>query len=156
AGLAHPVYAQVRGSEWTQGDLILQSFWKQCFDLLPYGLLLTGGGALFDSQPRRMVLWFVAAFLTYLFCGQQYQRAAHLSRQAITVGELRDRIFDLAESAKVKMREVYLLTVGNGRLANAFAMHNNAILLTGYLLENMSKGEIDAIVGHELIHLKKE
>ena len=78
-----------------------------------------------------------------------------MTPNALTVGELRDRIFALAGQAGVKVQQVYVLPAGKGRLANAFAMRGNNVLITDYLLEHLSKREIDAIMAHELAHLKR-
>src|SRR5579871_1111273 len=122
SGLAHPIYARIRGMEWTRGDLITQTFWRLAYRLLPLGLLLTALGAGIDQEPRRAVLWIVVAFLSWQFCAQQYLRTSQLTLLAITFGELRDHIFRLAAKANVKIQQVYLLPAGKGRLANAYAM----------------------------------
>ena len=76
--------------------------------------------------------------------------------QALTSGDLRDRAFAIARKAGAKLNQVYVLPTERIRMANAFAHLGNNIYLTDYLLKNLSKREVDAIIGHEVVHLQKK
>jgi Zn-dependent protease with chaperone function len=73
---------------------------------------------------------------------------------ALIAPELRQRIFDLAAGAKVRLRGVFVLPDTGRHIANAFAVSNNTIRLSEYLLRRLSRKEVDAIAAHELGHLK--
>ncbi len=154
AAISFPVIARVRGVTWTRADIVMQTFWSIALLLVPLLFSMIGFGALLDSEPRRGVAWLFAAMVGLRLCHAQLRRTTQLSPEAVTTGELRDRIFGLAEKAGVKLNQIYLFAAGKGKLANAFAMSNNNVIVTDYLLEHMSKREIDAIMGHELARLK--
>jgi Zn-dependent protease with chaperone function len=73
---------------------------------------------------------------------------------AVTSGELRDRIVALAARAGVKLRQLYVVPYAKVRMANAFAMQGRSVILTDYLLSNLDRDEVDAVMSHELAHLK--
>jgi Zn-dependent protease with chaperone function len=153
--LSQPVFARVRGSEWTRGELARQSGWKLAAGLLPLLFLLAGANQFLENEPRRGVIYFAAAIVTRILCALQGQKVLGMGLSALTFGELRDRIFALGEKAGVKIQQIYVLPSGKGRMANAFAMQGNNVLLTDYLLEHLSKREVDAIAAHELAHLRR-
>ncbi|MBD0314937.1 MAG: hypothetical protein ICV86_19485, partial [Microcoleus sp. T3-bin5] len=126
--LSHPVFAKVRGVDWTRGDLIRQAAFSQCSTFLPLMLLIDGITAL-GEDGRLGVACFAAAFVSRVLFAGLLRDAQNMTPHALTVGELRDRIFDLAEKAGVKLQQVYLLPAGKGQLANAFASSGNIIML---------------------------
>ena len=69
-------------------------------------------------------------------------------------GELRDRVFELAKQAGVDLRQLFIMPTGKDRMANAFAVGKQDVMITDYLIQKLSKREVDAIIGHELSHLK--
>jgi hypothetical protein len=153
--LSHPVYARVRGMEWTRGDLVRQSSWGLGAALLPALLMLAGMDAAINGDPRVGVFCFALALLSGVALRAGGSQVLGMTPAALTTGELRDRIFALAEKAGVKVQQVYLLPAVKGRMANAFAMQGNNVLLTDYLLQHLSRREVDAIVAHELAHLQR-
>src|SRR5262249_17001299 len=80
--------------------------------------------------------------------------AARENAEALTSGELRDRLFALAAAAKVRLRQVYVLPMRRARIANAFAVRRDVVLVTDHLLENLSRREVDAVLAHEISHLR--
>jgi STE24 endopeptidase len=152
--LSHPVYVRVRGAEWTRGDLMRQMAWGLLATLLPLLFVAVGSGALIDEQPRLFALWLLLAYISRVISVPQLLKATDITRQTLTVGELRDSLFALAEKAGVRIKQVHFLQTGKGRMANAFAMRGNNVLLTDYLLQNLSKREVNAVAAHELAHLR--
>jgi len=152
--LSHPVFAHLRGMSWTRGDLIQQAIWSQAGRILPIILFFQGLYSLIKSNFQLGVILLVAAYVCRLVCLRQLMKVQDLTFHALTVGELRDRIFSMAENAHVKLQQIYIFPAGKGQMINAFARQGNSILLSDYLLEKLSKREVDAIVGHELGHLK--
>ncbi len=82
-------------------------------------------------------------------------RSAGNDPAVLDVGELRDRIFALADKARVKLRQVFVMPTSKGREANAAAAVGNMVLLNDYLLQHLTKREVDAVVAHELAHLRQ-
>ena len=74
--------------------------------------------------------------------------------QALLHGELRDRVFSLCKKAGVNLRQLYVLPTPFMPMANAFALRGDRILLTDQLLNVLSRKEVDAVVAHEIGHLR--
>ncbi len=153
--LSYPVSARLHGTQWTRQEIFRQAVWGQVAMLVPVMFFLGGIDALMENEPRLSVLWFAVAWMSRGVATRRLVKALDLAPHALTVGELRDRVFSLAQQAGVKLRQLYILPAGKGRMANAFARQGNDILLTDYLLEHLSKREVDAVVAHELAHLKR-
>lgn len=153
AALSQPVHARIRGVQWTQSELARQTAWLLISRILPINFFLNGVVTL-SSDPRQGVLWLIAAFLTLVIGLRRWARVADWRPFALTTGDLRDRIFALAEKAGTQVRQVYVIPTVRSQMANAFAAQGNNVLLTDYLLERLSRREIDAVVGHELTHLR--
>jgi Zn-dependent protease with chaperone function len=152
--LSSPIHS-LRGVTRTQLQAIRQSFWTVARFALPIPLVVLGINELF-SAPRVGVLLFGAA----IFAGRLVQRKLADSMgtelHAVTTGELRDRAFAIAQKAKAKLNQLYVLPAERMRMANAFAHAASNIFLTDYLLKNLSRREVDAVIGHEVAHLQKK
>jgi Zn-dependent protease with chaperone function len=74
--------------------------------------------------------------------------------QAVTSGPLRDRIFELAARADVRLKQLYVMPMARLQGANAFAVSNGTVMLTDVLLEQLSEREVVAVMAHEVAHLK--
>jgi hypothetical protein len=83
------------------------------------------------------------------------RRASGLTPQAITRGPLRDHVFALAERAGVKLSQLYVVPFRRFRLANAFAVQGRMVWLTDDLLTQLGRDEVDAVLLHELAHLRR-
>lgn len=100
------------------------------------------------------MLWIAAAVFGRQYAARRSAQAQGLIPHALTAGELRDRAFDLAAKLGVKLQQLYVVPTGKARLANAFARSGNSILLTDTLLGNLNRREVDAVLAHEMAHLK--
>jgi Zn-dependent protease with chaperone function len=151
--ILHPV-AVLRGSQRTQSDTLWQSISTIAGTFLPTMFLIGGLFALVYSA-RVAVLCFGAWYFLTMFAKKKLTKNAGIDRpNALTTGELRDRVFAIAAKAGVQLRQVYVLPTTKIRMANAFAQVKKNVILTDYLLKNMSKREVDAVVGHEIGHLR--
>jgi Zn-dependent protease with chaperone function len=155
--LGHAVSVQMRGTTWTLSERLRQAFWGQAVGWLP----LLFGWATIDAlshqaNGREIVLWAVAGLAGFQVALNERNRAWKLQRQALTTGALRDRIFALAAQAGQPLNQVYVLPMAQSREANAFVnVKARVVLLTDYLVQSLSQREVDAIVSHELGHLRK-
>jgi Zn-dependent protease with chaperone function len=152
--LSAPIH-NLRGTVRTRRQVLRQSFWTVGRFVFPLSLLTLAGAELFSS-PRRAVIIFAATIFVGLMSQRALARAYGLELHGLTTGELRDRAFALAEKAGAKLQQLYVLPTEHMRMANAFAHVRNNIFLTDYLLYNLSKHEVDAIIAHELTHLQKK
>lgn len=80
---------------------------------------------------------------------------ADAAPNAVTAGEMRDRIVALAARAGISVRQLYVMPRSRERLANAFASNQGAVLVTDYLLAHLGRDEVDAVMAHELAHLRR-
>jgi Zn-dependent protease with chaperone function len=152
--LSHPVQQKLRGLTWTRGELALQGVYSFCVSLLPLALFLTGLSAMIKTSLRTGVLWMVAAFAVAIIASRARQKFLGMQPQALTTGDLRDRAFAMARQLSVKLQQVYVIPSGKGQMANAFARRGNVISFTDFLLQRMTRREVDYVLGHEMTHLK--
>jgi heat shock protein HtpX len=152
--LSVPIH-ELRGVKRTKSEAIRQAFWGVGRLFIPFVLLVAAVGEMFES-PRTAVVLFAATFVAARLAGKKLLQAYGLEFQAVSSGELRDRAFALAERAKARLQQLYVLPTDHIRMANAFAHMGNNIFLTDYLLKNLSKHEVDAVIGHEVAHLQKK
>ena len=152
--LSHPVQERLRGLQWTRGELAMQAFYSCCVTLLPFALFITGITTMATGSFRTGLLWMVAAFFVLIFASRARQKFLGMQPQALTVGDLRDRAFGMARELGVKLQQVYVIPSGKGQMANAFARKGNVISFTDFLLQRMSRREVNYVLGHELTHLK--
>jgi Zn-dependent protease with chaperone function len=152
--LSHPVQEKLRGLKWTRRELVLQGVFSVCAALIPLALFLTGLQTLGSADFQKGMLWFVAAFVVRLVAAGALQKLMGTLPQSLTTGDLRDHAFGMAQHLGVKLQEVYVVPAGKGQMANAFARTGNTIAFTDFLLQRMSRAEVNYVLGHELTHLK--
>jgi hypothetical protein len=100
------------------------------------------------------VLWMLAACAVAIIASRARQKFLGMQPQALSTGDLRDRAFATARQLGVKLQQVYIIPSGKGQMANAFARKGNVISFTDFLLQRMTRREVNYVVGHELSHLK--
>lgn len=155
AVLSQPVYASVRGLHWTRGQLARLGILRLGVTYVPLLIIVAGGRAWTgDGGFQSYLCCFALASLLYLVSLRYLRAAIGWKPEAVSRGELRDRAFALAGKLGVKLRQVYIVPAGRMQVANAFASSSNTILLTDYLVTHLNRREVDAIVAHELGHLK--
>ncbi len=145
----------LRGTQRTQRQILNQSLWAVGRFVFPLSLVSLGIAEMF-SAPRPAVLLIVAGFVAGKYATTKFIRAYGIELHALTSGELRDRAFAMAQKAKTRLNQLYVLPAEQIRMANAFAHAAHNVFLTDYLLKNLSKAEVDAVVGHEVAHLQNK
>jgi Zn-dependent protease with chaperone function len=152
--LSHPVQEKLRGLTWTRGELAIQGIYSFCASLLPLALFFTGLSTMARSALRAGVLWMVAALAVAIIASRARQKFLGMQPQALTTGDLRDHAFAMARQLGVKLQQVYIIPSGKGQTANAFARKGNVISFTDFLLQRMTRREVNYVLGHEMTHLK--
>jgi Zn-dependent protease with chaperone function len=152
--LSHPVQEKLRGLKWTRRELAMQGIHTFCASLLPLALFLTGLTTLLKGSVRVGMVWMVAAYAVFIIASRARQTFLGMQPHALTTGDLRDRAFDMARKLGVKLQQVYIIPSGKGQMANAFARKGNVISFTDFLLQRMTRREVNYVLGHELSHLK--
>jgi Zn-dependent protease with chaperone function len=145
----------LRGTDHSQREIFGRSFWAVARFALPFSFFALSLASM-ENSPRTSVVLFAAGIFLGGLTRRQFARAYGMDLHALTSGELRDRAFSMAQAAKTKLNQLYVLPMERMRIANAFAHSANNIFLTDYLVKNMSKREVDAILAHELAHLQSK
>ncbi len=152
--LSYQVFVRLRQTEWKRREYLLVQLLQGGSSLLPIMFVVAGIQLLFKHE-RVGIVCFALAYVVYLLCTTLRLRAARTYPQALTTGELRDKVFELAKRAAVAVRQVFVLPAGKGQIANAYASKSNLVIFTDYLLERLSKREVNTVAGHELTHLQR-
>jgi len=97
---------------------------------------------------------FFGSVLLAALARARWAKRFGLEPHAVSHGELRDRLFALAAKAGATLQQLYVVPTRRSRLANAFAVQGGVVLLTDWLLENLDRREIDAVLAHELAHIR--
>jgi len=121
--------------------------------LIPLGIFLVGIG-MFEYGWQIGMGSVLVAYLAYRAISWQAWRWSFVEMRAVDRGEFLERVTALAHKAGVKLKSVYILRNRLPREANAFAMSGGNIAVTESLLRALSKREVDAVMAHELGHVK--
>lgn len=151
--VSYPVHAQLRGSGLSRREFLLQQMVTVGTQAVPLMLALAAL-ELIRQETEVAIALLIAALLVFQIFQYLKLRVIKICPQALTTGELRDRVFALAGRMGVEVRQVFVLPAGKGQVANAYAAKNKIVLFTDYLLEHLNKREVDAVAAHELAHLQ--
>jgi len=125
--MSYPVIRQVRQLDVTQREHICDSIFGRIWLTLPVSCFLTGFHLLQLGRDSSLLpgMSFAAAglisFLLLQFGWLRRKVKADFTPHAVTFGALRDRAFTLAETAGVKLSQIYVFPMSRWRLANAYA-----------------------------------
>src|SRR5436190_7698422 len=153
--LSKPVYDRVSGVEWSPRDVMKRAIATNAVSLLPLFIILIVLG-MFTLGSRFTGVFLILAGVAWLLSLGLVNRVFRFSVYAVSAGEFRNRIFEMAHKAGVAVKQVYVLPESSSQLSNAFARSDNAVMITASLLKNLSKREVDAIMAHEIGHLKEK
>jgi Zn-dependent protease with chaperone function len=152
--LSSPIHS-LRGVTRTRTEAIWQSFWSMGRFVIPFSLFALAIAEVARS-PRLAILLFISMFVAARLGARKLAQVYGMDPHALSSGELRDRAFAIAKKAGAKLNQLYVLPTERLRMANAFAHIGHNIFLTDYLLKNLSKREVDAVIAHEVAHLQKK
>ncbi|HXM16043.1 MAG TPA: M48 family metalloprotease, partial [Candidatus Eremiobacteraceae bacterium] len=152
--LSSPMHG-LRGANFTQGEILNRAFWSVARLVVPVPLIVLGLTESFSNVRLGLPL-VIAGFASIWIINAKFRRVHGMEFYALTAGELRDRAFAIAEKAKTKLNQLYVFPMSAMRIANAFAHSAQNVFLTDYLVHNLSKSEVDAVIGHEIAHLQKK
>lgn len=153
AALTHEVFGHLSRAPQLPGTIFRRAGWGILTTLLPLLLAVFGLFALVEGSYRGGAAWLGAALVVRLVA-RRLAGVQDLTPHAVSSGELRDRIFELAGQAGVRLRQLFIVPSGKMPVANAFAVLGGNVLMTEHLLRNLDRREVDAIAAHELGHLK--
>jgi Zn-dependent protease with chaperone function len=151
--LSYAVHEQLRGTRWTRREFFVQQLATVGAQILPLMVGVTGI-SIMGKQPELAAGLIVSAVIAFQLLTTVRLRLMQTLPQPLTTGELRDRIFSLAQRLGVEVKQIFILPAGKGQVANAFAARNGIVMFTDYLLEHLNKREVDGVAAHELAHLR--
>ena len=152
---ARLVLSRLHDVQGSAGDAAAEAAGALLSKMVPVLCLLAAAWSLVDDESAGPPsLWILVAFASVIAGGALLRRATGLAPHALAQGELRDRAFALAGQAGIPLRALFLLPARKTRMANAFAHFQGVVMLTDYLVERMPRRELDAVVAHELGHLR--
>jgi len=134
--------------------MFFQKFLPLLLFLFCLMFLVIVGLHMFVRNARQAALFVIIGYAGFLVLSLNIGRLLGSRLHALTSGDLRDRIFDLANRAGVKLRQVYVLPETSAQLSNAFARSDNSVMITNSLIKNLSRREVDGIMAHEIGHLQ--
>lgn len=151
--LSQPVLAHVRELARPPREARREALGYLFMSLVPLAMNLVGITAT-GSGIEAMTTWVLLALVAAVAGRVAYARTTRMLPQAVTLGELRDRIFAMARKVRVNLQQIYILPASRMRMANAFATAGNHVILTDYLLAHLNRREVEAVVAHEVAHLR--
>jgi Zn-dependent protease with chaperone function len=153
--LVHDVARRAGLTEWTWRDAIGDALLMLVGGLSPIVLLLSAIDAVRVALFREATLATIAGVMIAVAAATVRRRKSGLTLHAVSSGELRDRVFDLAGRAGVRLQQLYVVPFRRLRMANAFAVQGNVVTLTDLLLRELDRDEVGAILAHEMAHLAR-
>lgn len=154
--LSKSVQEKLRGVSWTHRELTLQALYSFCGAFIPLAMWIGAFVSVTSSAYRTAVFLFVGGLIVKLFAKGKLAKLLGMQPHALTSGDLRDVAFAIAQKLGVKLQQIYLIPSGKSRMANAFARTGDTIAFTDYLLNQMTKREVNFVIAHELTHLQKK
>ncbi|MGH7740883.1 MAG: M48 family metallopeptidase, partial [Candidatus Eiseniibacteriota bacterium] len=152
--LVHDVRRRASATTLTLAEALGVTAWQMAAGLIPLSFIVMGAVALMWRQPGLGIAGLFGALLSRLWLLRRALDVLGTVPQAVTSGPLRDRIFELASRAGVRLKQIYLMPMARIQGANAFAISNGTVMLTDVLLEQLSEREVVAIMAHEITHLR--
>jgi Zn-dependent protease with chaperone function len=151
--LSYPVHEQLRGRQWTRGEFLWRQWITIGAQVFPL-MMFIAGIELVAKQPEVAAVLLIVTVAAFQLFQNLKLRLLQQFPQPLTTGDLRDRVFQLAQPLGVAVNQIFVLPAGKGQIANAYAARNQIVMFTDHLLEHLNKREVDGVAAHELAHLR--
>jgi Zn-dependent protease with chaperone function len=151
--LSYPLHRQLRGTKWTRREFLTQQLVTAGAQAVPL-MFFIATIETFATTPSAAASFFVSALLSWVVLRSLQMHVSKSYPHALTTGELRDRVFAIAQKAGVKITQIFILPTGKSQVANAYATGNQTVMFTDYLLQHLTKREVIAVAAHEVAHLQ--
>jgi Zn-dependent protease with chaperone function len=153
SAIAQAVRSRLHQIAWTRREVATLAAAQALTRVVPLSLVVVGVLS-FSEEGGHGEVWLLAAFASFLVGSALLRRVGQWAPEALAEGALRDRAFALAAQCGAPLKQLFLLPAARTRIANAFAHRSNFILLTDYLVRELPRREVDAVVAHELAHVR--
>src|SRR5262249_48009251 len=151
--VSYPLHVQLRGTKWTRGEFLLEQLVNVGAQALPLMFFLAAIANITKSG-NASGTFFLFALVSWMAFRTLKMRVSKSYPHPLTRGELRDKVFDLAKKAGIRIQQIFVLPTGKGQIANAFAAGNGIVMFTDYLLQHLTKREVEGVAAHEIAHLQ--
>jgi Zn-dependent protease with chaperone function len=151
---AYGITKMTRGTDWTPRETAVQAAWALAILAAPVlGFSLCR--LAYQHGEFALGVGLVAASIAAMtFARVRWAKHLGIDPHAVTRGPLRDRLISLAAKAGVQIGQLYVVPMRRVRMANAFAVRRDIVMVTDWLVEHLDRREVDAVLAHELAHLK--
>lgn len=151
--IAFPVYRQLRGVEITWLQASHAALWRSALPAPIAALLLLATDRQTIMIPAIVIFGAVVCALFQFWFLHNLFRALRIGGSKVAEGELRDRVFALADQAKIKLVRFCVIPEGAWKSVHSMTTGDRSLLLAQPIIDRLSRPEVDAIVAHELAHL---
>ncbi len=141
------------GSPWSRRDTFAQALWGQLRYFWPLQCLLVAVGRIYYQEWAALLAWIAAAYIGWAQFANRSEEAKQVAL-APADDELRERVAELAEKIGVTPPEVWVKKPVRGEELGAWASTRAGVVLSEELLRSLTRREVNAVVSHELKHLK--
>jgi heat shock protein HtpX len=152
--IVQPALARQRDETWDRRKFARGAVAELVGGVLPWLMAIDGVLLLIGGDRAIGAAMLVGAYVLRLALGPARMKALGIEGYAVVLPKLRSRVFELAARAGVRLREVSVIPESSHRIINAFAVSDNRIFISEVFLKRMSRREVDAIIAHEIAHLK--
>jgi heat shock protein HtpX len=133
-------------------EIFAEIFWGYGMLLFPLTSALGAVPAMADGDWMAAAPCLVLAPVSLIVCRRKMRVPGGSSIRQLTVGELKDRVSQLAAKAGHQQVQVYVASSTRSQMLNAFAMLGKGVVLTAPLVQSLTRREVDAVVAHEVSH----
>jgi len=151
--LIYPAYIRQPDTTYPRKDFLLQGLWIS--GLL--GTILIVGRAFPQSlnNPLHAILWAAVFVICVRFFWRRLLSATGIVARPLSEGAFRERVDQLATVADTPpLRGLYVVHTAYRPVFNAFVSTSRRLYITDTLIRRLTTREVDAVVAHELTHLK--
>jgi len=143
---------QLLTQRWSMPAMASQTVYGVASRDLPLLMLARGFSELAEGTVWGLI-WMIGAGMITVLATVQLREAEGLSFRRVKSGEIYKRALELAKRSSIKLERVYVVPAGRGHLVNAYGMRRS-IAVTDSYGKYLSEAELDAVIGHELGHIK--
>jgi len=138
---------------WSHMAIARRAWWSVVQDVASMLMVATGFESIFVGRYSG-ILWIVGAALVHRV-GMVFLRLAEGMRfNRLKSGELRNRSLAMARKMGIALDSVCMVPAGKGQLTNAYG-GSRMIALTDALPKYLNEKQVDSVIAHELIHVKR-
>ena len=145
---------EILSRRWTNTDILRLTTWSTIGQTVP--LLMVAISIDFLRQHAFVgLIWLTSAAPVALIATLRLRAAEGFKPHNVHSGELHKRAFVIAKRMGVRLRDVYVVPSGRGRITNAFGGIPRSIGVSDDYGKWLKGSQLDFVVGHELAHIKQ-